>query len=258
MESMIAKILHTLFQQITNGVTLIFAIGTLTGCFFILLKKRHHPRFYLCFWVLILFMVIWRAVIGIVSSRYAIMLVIPAVILTAFTGLRGESCWRLLCRKYQFLPRWFAKFISRAVLAGTSAGALLMAHHALSANQRLYKEVFKAVAGYKTISPGVVILTDKDECARTQYYSGIKTISFKSAKTKDILAKLKSKELRNKDVLVLLRTSEAKQLSIPARLLPRGKKLTLFKKISPYKKRKGINIYLYSSLAPEQMKKTNQ
>lgn len=253
MESMIAKIFSTLFQAITNGVTLIFAIGTLIACAFILLKKRHHAPFYLCFWVLVTFMVLWRAVVGIISNRYAILLVFPAVMLTAFTGLRGESYWRLLCRKYTFLPRWFAKFISRAVLVGTSAGALLMAHHALSANQTLYREIFKTVAEYKAVSPGVVILIDEKERARIQYYSGIQTFSFKPAKANDILEKLSSKELCSKDVLVILRTSEAKKRSIQTGGLPNGKKITLLKKITPYKKRKGVNVYLYSNITPEQM-----
>ena len=253
MESMIAKIFSSLFREIPNGVTLIFAIGTLIACAFILLKKRHHAPFYLCFWVLVTFMVLWRAVVGIITARYTILLVFPAVMLTAFTGLRGESYWRLLCRKYSFLPRWFAKFISRAVLVGTSAGALLMAHHALSANQTIYVEIISTVREYKKVNPALMVLIDHRDGPKVKYYTGANVIGAESAAAKDILTSLKSGQLRNKDVLIVLSSSDDNTFSIKPGDFPEGKKLFLIKKISPRKKRKGVNIYLYSNVTPEQM-----
>ena len=253
MESLIEKLLNTLFQEITNGVTLIFAIGTLISCFFILLKKRHHTPFYLCFWVLIPFMVVWRIAIGIVSIRYAVVLVFPAVLLTAFTGLRGESYWRLLCRKYTFLPRWFAKFISRAVLVGTSIGALLMAQHAMSANQSLFHEIINTVCEYKKAHPAITVLIDHRDAPKVKYYTGAEVVGAKSAAAKDMLIVLKSKKMRNKDLLIVLSSSQDNTFSINEKNFPRGKKLVLIQKILPRKKRKGVNIYLYSNITPEQM-----
>ena len=255
MENIITKIFHTLFQQITNGVTLIFAIGTLIACFFILLKRRHHGSFYLHFWLLLLFMIIWRMIVGIISNRYALLLVVPAVMLTAFTGLRGESCWQLLRRKYTFLPRWFAKFISRAVLLGTSAGALLMAHHALTGNQDVYAETFNTIDEYKTRLPGLVLMTDSDEFARTKYYTNAPTVLFKSAAPKHILQQLRSPALRNKNVLIILRSAEAADLAIKPKDLPPGKKLQLCKNITPKGRRKGVKLFLYSSVTPSQAPK---
>ena len=50
MTALAEKFLQTFFQQIPNGVCLIFAIGSLVATVFMLPKRRHHGRFYAFLW----------------------------------------------------------------------------------------------------------------------------------------------------------------------------------------------------------------
>ena len=48
MENLSKELCRTLFQQIPNGLCLIFAIGALLGRLLVLLKRRQHNPLLLC------------------------------------------------------------------------------------------------------------------------------------------------------------------------------------------------------------------
>jgi hypothetical protein len=70
MENLINELCRTFFQQLPNGLCLIFAIGVVVSLVFILPKRKHHNPLYAAFWVGILLMVVWRLIVGLVAVRY--------------------------------------------------------------------------------------------------------------------------------------------------------------------------------------------
>ena len=141
MSAFIAKFLQTFFQQIPNGVCLVFAIGALVSTVFMLAKRRHRGRFYALLWGAFLFIGLWRCLKGIISIRYASIMIYPMVIATAFGCRRAEAWWRLLCRYFRCLPAWFGRVIALGCLIGCTGGALLIAHYKLNIQSRVFTTI---------------------------------------------------------------------------------------------------------------------
>ena len=243
MESLILELKRTLLQQIANGLTLIFAIGTLIGCLFILLKRRHHGRFYHLLWLLIPFMVIWRTITGVVSIRYVAMLLVPAAALTVFAGIGMERLLRLLHQKFPFFPQWTARAFSRTFCFCIFGGALLMAHHALSSQQEIHQQVYKFTRKYLSDNPGVTVLVRQEDESSFQYYTGARTAVYHTDTTSGILKVLRRPDSRGKHFLIALRCSPKTVPRFEKRHLPRGAEIKQLHTVQGRKKRKSAFFY---------------
>ena len=242
MESMIFELKRTLLQQIPNGLTLIFAIGSLTALVFLFLKRRH-GKLYLCFWLLILFMLLWRMVTGVISTRYVAMLVVPAGILTALVGLRSASCLRVLHRKIPAIPQWSFQWLPRLFLLCITGGLLLMARHDLSSQQDIYRKVYAYAREYSARHPDATVLVRLEEESNLRYYTGVRTGAYYEETPQSILATLHHPFYRGKHLLIAMRYSRKEAPVFESRLLPAGAELKLLHAVQGRKKRKSVFFY---------------
>ena len=247
MERMTKELCRTLFQQIPNGLCLIFAIGSLIGFVLFLLKRRQHNPLRFCFGTAVAFILSWRLVVGVLATRYISILVIPAVLLTAFVGIRGRVLWRFFCKKYPRLPRWFGTFFARAVLLGCSGGALWMAYHALSSGQEARQELYRSLKEYRQSISRLKVLTAEDDVSRSRYYTGIDTFPLLNETRQGIL---RSVLAAGKDAPVIAVT-RSRRNETPVQFgkeeLPAGAVLKAVRKIdAENRKGKGFILYLYT------------
>ena len=247
MENLSKELCRTLFQQIPNGLCLIFAIGALLGMLLVLLKRRQHNPLLLCFGAAVFLMLSWRLVVGVLATRYVAVLVIPAILLTAFVGVRGRVLWYLYCKRFPRLPRWFGTFFARAVLLGCSGGALWMAHHSLTSGQQLHKEMFRSLSEFRREMPSLKVLMAEGEVLRARYYAGIDVIPLTNSSRQNILRKLVSAGA-NVPVLVVVRARRKEPLlQFGKNELPAGATWKVVKKIdAETRKGKGVVFYLYT------------
>ena len=176
MSALAEKFLQTFFQQIPNCVCLVFAIGSLVALVFMLPKRRHNGRFYALLWSAFLFMGLWRCFKGIPAIRYASILIYPMVIATAFAGIRAEAWWRLLCRHFPRLPRWFGRVLALATLVGCAGGALLIAHYKLNVQSRDFAAVCRTISEYREMYPDLRVLVKQNDADRVTYYTKVPCI----------------------------------------------------------------------------------
>lgn len=242
MESMIFELKRTLLQQIPNGLTLIFAIGSLTALVFLFLKRRH-GKLYLCFWLLILFMLLWRMVTGVISTRYVAMLVVPAGILTALVGLRSASCLRVLHQKFPSIPQWSFRWFPRLFLLFITGGLLLMARHDLSSQQDIYRKVYSYVREYSARHPDATVLVRMEEESSFRYYTGVRTGAYYEETPQSVLATLHHPFYRGKHLLIVMRCSRKEAPVFESRLLPAGAEMELLHAVQGRKKRKSVFFY---------------
>ena len=247
MERLIKEFCRTLFQQIPNGLCLIFAIGSLIGFALFLLKRRQHNPLRFCFGAAVAFILSWRLVVGVLATRYISILIIPAILLTAFVGIRGRVLWRFFCKKYPRLPRWFGTFFARAVLLGCSGGALWMAYHSLNSSQRSYRELYRSLKEYRRSEPHFKLLIAEDDVLRTRYYTGINAAPLTDRTRQGILRRVIAAG-KNTPVIVVTRIRRKEPLlQFGKKELPAGAGWKTVRKIdAETRKGKGIVLYLYT------------
>ena len=247
MERLTKELCRTFFQQIPNGLCLIFAIGALIGFALFFLKRRQHNPLCFCFGTAVAFILSWRLVVGVLSTRYIFILVIPAILLTAFAGIRGRVLWRFFCKKYPRLPRWGGTFWARAVLLGCSGGALWMAYHSLSSGQQVRQELYRSLKEYRQTLPRLKVLTAEDDLARSRYYIGINTFSLLNDTRQGIL---RSVIAAGKDAPVMVVTHARRNepsIQFGKKELPAGAAWQAVRKIdAETRKGKGFILYLYT------------
>lgn len=251
MEKLIKELCRTFFQQLPNGLSLIFAIGVVVCLVFVIPKRKHHNPLYLSFWGAVLFMIFWRLVVGLVAVRYVSVLIIPAVMMTAFVGFRAESWWRWLRRKYDFLPRWVGPFASKLLLYGCSAGALAMAVYTCCAKQDFYVTSHRIIKEYKQTDPSVRVLTQTDEKDRILYYTGVAPLPLKDNTKEEIKKHFRSVEA-NRNLLVIVRDRpKYSRIEFTQKELPPGASWELFRRVSRStgrkSKNKELNVYVYKT-----------
>lgn len=247
MERLTKELCRTLFQQIPNGLCLIFAIGALIGFALFWLKRRQHNPLLFCFGTAVAFILSWRLVVGVLATRYISILIIPAILLTAFVGIRGRVLWRFFCKKYPRLPRWFGTFFARAVLLGCSGGALWMAYHSLSSGQHARQELYRSLKEYRQTVPRLKVLSSEDDLSRSRYYTGIDTLPLQNGTRQGIL---RSVIAAGKDapVMVVIRSRRNEPLvQFGKKELPAGAVWQTVRKIdAETRKGKGFVLYLYT------------
>lgn len=246
---MITEFCRTFFQQLPNGLCLIFAIGVIVCLVFVLPKRKHHNPLYAAFWLAILTMVLWRLVVGLVAVRYVSVLIIPAVMMTAFVGFRAESWWRWLHRRYRFLPRFVGRILPRLLVYGCSAGALAMAVYNCVAGQKFYQETYKTIREYRQKDPAARVLIQDDEQFRTRYYTGAATLRLKN-NTRDEVKKFLNNPEANRTLLVVMRDRpKYSRIDFSATELAPGAEWKLLRRVKRASGRrnrnKELNIYVY-------------
>ena len=251
MENLIKELSRTFFQQLPNGLCLIFAIGVVVSLVFTLPKRKHHNPLYLCFWLAVLFMVGWRLVVGLVAVRYVTVLIIPAVMMTAFVGFRAESWWRWLRKKFTFLPRWVGPFASKLLVYGCSAGALAMAIYTCCAKQDFYVTSHEIIKEYCRKDPAARVLTQSDESERIRYYTGIKILGLAENSKSEIKKHFRCAEA-NRNLLVIVRDRpKYSRIEFAQNELPPGAAWELYRRVSRNtgrkRKNKELNVYLYKT-----------
>ena len=246
MAGLAEKFLQTFFQQIPNGVCLIFAIGSLVATVFILSKRRHHGRFYAFLWCAFFFMGLWRCFKGIIAVRYAAILIYPMVAATAFAAFRGEAWWRLLCRRFPRLPGGFGRVISLACLFGCAGGALLISHYKLSAQPRSYTTICRTIAEYRKQYPDIRILVRSNDADRLTYHTKVPSISVAENKKELFLHALNCVIEPDKHFLVV---AMDRQLGVfeprKEELRPDAEFFRIRAKRFRKSKRKDLDIYFY-------------
>lgn len=248
MGAFVVKFLQTFFQQIPNCVCLIFAIGSLVALVFMLPKRHHHGRFYALLWGAFLFMGLWRCFKGIISIRYASIMIYPMVIATAFASVRAEAWWGLLCRHFPRLPRWFGRFVSLACLFGCAGGALLISHHMLNSQVRACRTIYAAISEYHRQYPDIRVLVKENDAERITYYTKVPCISLEENRRELFMRHLNGITEPDRHVLAVVTDRRLVKLEPRKGELRPGAKLSLVrKKHFREVKRKGIEVYFYRS-----------
>ena len=248
MSAFVVRFLQTFFQQIPNCVCLIFAIGSLVALVFMLPKRRHHGRFYALLWGAFLFIGLWRCFKGIISIRYASIMIYPMVIATAFASVRAEAWWRLLCRHFPRLPRWFGRFVALACLVGCTGGALLISRHMLNSQARAYKTIYAAISEYRQQYPDIRVLIKGNDAERITYYTKVPCISLEENQRNLFMRSLNGITEPDRHILAVVTDRHRVTLDPRKGELRPGAKLSLVrKKHFREVKRKGISVYFYRS-----------
>ena len=250
MEMLIKELCRTFLQQLPNGLCLIFAIGAVVCLVFTLPKRRHHNPLYGAFWLALLLMVLWRMVIGLVAVRYVAVLIIPAVMMTAFVGFRVESWWRWLRRKAPFLPRFIGKFAPWLLLWGCSAGALTMAIYNCRAGQHLYQKTYKIIREYKKSNPHAKVVVQRDDIERTAYYSKTALLPLKDNNKTEVKKYTRSVEANRPILFVIRDRKKYSRITFAPEELPPGAKWELYRRVKRTSGResrnKELNAYIYT------------
>lgn len=170
------KFFQTFFQQIPNGVCLVFAIGALVSTVFMLAKRHHRGKLFVILWAAFLFMGLWRCCKGIISIRYASIMIFPMVIATAFGCRRAEAWWRLFCRYFPCLPSWFGRVIALGCLIGCTGGALTIAHYKLNVQSRAFTTICRTISADKEKYPDLRVLVKGNDKDRFEYHTKVPCI----------------------------------------------------------------------------------
>ena len=142
---MAGEFLQSFFHQIPNGITLIFALSSLAAGALAMAKRHHHNRFYTFFWWTIIFMVMWRSFKGIISIRYAALLIYPAAAVIAFGCCRIGTWLRFFRGYYPRLPRRFCDVVPALLVAAAAGGCLAISWYKLTASTPVYRTIYATI-----------------------------------------------------------------------------------------------------------------
>ena len=166
----LTNILVLLFQKIPRGIFEPFAVGALIGGIFSLVFTRKYKFIFYFLWGAVLFMLTWRVVILIVSSRYASILIFPAVILTAYASF--EIGRQLKTRTH--LSRKFCRILPLLILGGIVLGCLGQAFH-INPYEYHREEAYAVIREELKKYDDVQVLVSNGEARRVRYYTGAVT-----------------------------------------------------------------------------------
>lgn len=243
-----SKFFQTFFQQIPNGVCLVFAIGALVSTVFMLAKRRHRGKLFILLWAAFLFMGLWRCSKGIISIRYASIMIFPMVIATAFGCRRAEAWWRLLCRYFPCLPGWFGRVIALGCLIGCTGGALAIAHYKLNVQSRAFTTICRTVAGYRKLYPDLRVLVKRNDTERFTYHTQVPCIPLEDNQREFFAQGLNGITDPDGHFLLVVTERHLKGLEPRKDELRPGAKLSRIRaKRYRQTKRKNLDIYFYEN-----------
>ena len=191
----LVNILLLLFQKIPRGLFEPFAIGAVIGGVCSLLFPRKHGYCFWFFWFSILYMLTWRLLIMIASSRYTSILIYPSVILTAYACFNAG---RLVRERKWFRPQnchWLPYAILGGIILGCLGKALMVKPY------EYHREEAYAVIRKELKNEDALVLVSNGEEARVKYYTGATTHRMYDA-TNPMLKSLVQK-FKNHDTLIL-------------------------------------------------------
>ena len=148
------------------------AVGALLGLFtalFFFWKK--HGKFYWIVTVSIVFMLGWRLAIQIVSTRYASLLIYPAVIFCVYFCFKLED----LCKLIPKFPERLRRMVPWLFLIGLSIASLVKTLHYNPYENYIRSNCSTAKQDAAKFARPLA-LADPREVRRYHYYSGVKTL----------------------------------------------------------------------------------
>lgn len=199
---LLMEILELLFQKIPRGIFEPFAIGAVAGGIFSILFCRKYRYFFFFFWGAVLFMLVWRVVILMNSSRYVSILIYPAVILTVYACFEAGK----QLKKRTQIPRTFYRMLSLLILGGIVLGCLGKTFHRDPYEyhrEGAYSVICEQLKEYDKVQ----VLVSNGEARRTKYYTGAATRDIP-----DVTAKVLQQEVRkfkSVDTVLLLDVIES-------------------------------------------------
>ena len=158
------RIPQILFEPIAVGALL----GLFTALFFFWKK---HGKFYWIVTVSIVFMLGWRLAIQIVSTRYASILIYPAVIFCVYFCFQLED----LCKLIPKFPERLRRMVPWLFLIGLSIASLVKAFHYNPYENYIRSNCSTAKQDAAKFARPLA-LADPREVRRYHYYSGVKTL----------------------------------------------------------------------------------
>ena len=148
------------------------AVGALLGLFTALIFFwKKHGKFYWIVTVSIVFMLGWRLAIQIVSTRYASLLIYPAVIFCVYFCFKLED----LCKLIPKFPERLRRMVPWLFLIGLSIASLVKAFHYNPYENYIRSNCSTAKQDAAKFARPLA-LADPREVSRYHYYSGVKTL----------------------------------------------------------------------------------
>ena len=148
------------------------AVGALLGLFTALIFFwKKHGKFYWIVTVSIVFMLGWRLAIQIVSTRYASILIYPAVIFCVYFCFQLED----LCKLIPKFPERLRRMVPWLFLIGLSIASLVKAFHYNPYENYIRSNCSTAKQDAAKFARPLA-LADPREVRRYHYYSGVKTL----------------------------------------------------------------------------------
>ena len=243
---LLTDILELLFQKIPRGIFEPCAVGAVIGGIFSLLFARRYSYRFFVFWLAVLFMLAWRVVFLIISSRYASILIFPAVILTAYASYEiGRQL-----KKRTRLSRKICRTLPLLILAGIVLGGL---------GQTFYKDPYEyhreeahaVIREELKKHDKVQVLVSNGEARRTKYYTGAVTRDIPDV-TEQVL-KQEVRKFKSADTVLLLDVIESarspmltkKELGVPES----AEWERIYSSYTNRKEKRKHNIYRYRMVA---------
>ena len=242
--------IEILLQSIPKIVYEPLAVGALCGILLLCWKTRpFRNRWGWIIGAVLLWMIAWRTIYQIISSRYASVLIYFAVILTVYACFRLETFCRDICR----CPKRFAAYIPYVFIGGLMIACLLKAIHFDPYSSHISQgyEVLRTFAARETVT----VWTEEDNAMRTQFYTGIQTVPLERIDSAALREELKN--FRRFGTALLLdiqeRSSQPFQNRQELGLSESAEWQPVFSCYANRKKKKKHNIYRYKPLLPVQV-----
>lgn len=148
------------------------AVGALLGLFTALIFFwKKHREFYWIVTVSIVFMLGWRLAIRIISTRYASILIYPAIILSVYFCFKLEE----LCKLIPRFPDRLRRIVPWLFIIGLSIASLVKALHCNPYENYIRYNCSAAKKDAANFARPLA-LSDPREVRRYHYYSGVKTL----------------------------------------------------------------------------------
>lgn len=236
------EILELLFQKIPRGIFEPFAIGAVAGGIFSILFCRKYRYFFFFFWGAVLFMLVWRVVILMNSSRYVSILIYPAVILTVYACFEAGR----QLKKRTRIPRTFCHMLPLLILSGIALGCLGKTFHwdpYEYHREGAYLTIREQMKKYDKIQ----VLVSNGDARRTKYYTGAVTRDIPDATAKVLQQEVC--KFKSADTVLLLDVIESanapvltkKELGVPEK----AEWERIYSSYTNRKERRKHNIYRY-------------
>ena len=236
-----------LFQKIPRGIFEPVAVGAVIGGICSLIFARRYSYRFFFFWFAILFMLTWRVVILIISSRYASILIFPAVILTAYASFEiGRQL-----KKRTRLPRKFCRILPLLILGGIVLGCLGQAFHK-DPYEYHCEEAHAVIREELKKHDKIQVLVSNGEARRVRYYTGAVTRNIPDVTEK--VLKQEVRKFKSTGTVLLLDVIESarspmltkKELGVPES----AEWTRIYSSYTNRKERRKHNVYRYRVRVP--------